>query len=70
MRRTFTGVPHDVKSEDFDIDSEIGEIGFESIFDDCFLFMATIAHISRHPKLWARRDPRTFFNVTLAGCFS
>ena len=49
---TLTGLPHELKSADFDIDSAIGGDDSGSItLDDCLLFTAIIAHISRHPKL-------------------
>ena len=51
IKDTFTGLPHDVKSEDFDIDSAIGGVGFDSSVEDCLLFIVIIAHMSRHPKL-------------------
>ena len=63
---TLTGLPHELKSADFDIDSAIGG----SITLDDLCFTAIMAHISRHPKLWDLLDPRTRFNVSLAGCFS
>ena len=63
---TLTGLPHELKSADFDIDSAIGG----SITLDDLCFTAIMAHISRHPKLWDLLDPRIRFNVSLAGCFS
>ena len=70
MLCTLTGVPQELKSADFDIDSAIGGDEPESLCVDCLLLIAIIAHISRHPKLCERRDPRTLFSVSLAGCFN